>query len=413
MIKKNTIQPFTQQANLAGQFPLGMIGRFSTLSTMMNEHPKITVFRLAMTGARFIGVAVIGLFTLFNLSATVWAQGISTSAQLKQACQTSVGNVVHIMQPTKIEFGPPLPTPESIATGCTLIIGPNASFEVKQVAVSFAGPFTIQSSDKTKVVFEDAPWSAPSVSINLAGEFSELVSKQSRLQATAGNLSISLAGTGKLELINPFAPNPNGLQAAGSVSISGSDKFSAVIGDANIVAGTGIVISLGGFDSILKLDEASLTTGAGVIMISGPGQKTTVEMSQGSYSAPSGVSVVLSGAETGLKVKDGAFAGGNGSVTLQAGSSSAVFGNIEVNQSSFSTSSTVQIMSGLGGKTIVDNVQLDGAQGVEVRSGNQGNTLVKNSSGTSASVTIATGVGGVCISNNNVFNAPVQNLCLP
>jgi len=97
---------------------------------------------------------------------------------------------------------------------------------VKQVAVSFAGALAIQSSVKTKVVFEDAPWSANSVNINLTGEFSELVSKQSRLRAGAGNLSISLAATGKLEMINPFAPNPNGLEASGSVSISGSDKFS-------------------------------------------------------------------------------------------------------------------------------------------------------------------------------------------
>jgi hypothetical protein len=347
------------------------------------------------------------------LSQTALAQ-ISTSAQLKQACETSLGNVVNITQPTKIEFGPALPTPENIATKCTIQIGPNASFGVKQVAVNFAGALVIQSSEKTAVTFEDAPWSATSITINLAGEFSELTSKQSRLRASAGNLAISLAATGKIEMINPFGlTNPNGLEATGSVSISAGANFSAVIGDANIQAGTGISINMGGADSILKLDEASLNTSAGAVTISGAGQRTNIEMNQGNYSAPSGVSVTLPGADAGLKVKDGVFSGGNGSITLQAGGAAASFGNIEVNQSSFSTASTVKIISGLGGKTIVDNVQLNGSMGVEVRSGNQGSTLVKNSGGTSASVTVATGVGGICLSDNNLFNAPVQNLCLP
>jgi len=381
---------------------------------MMNKQIRVTVLSgLGMNFARLIGLGFIGMAIVFGLNHAAFAQGISTSAQLKQACETSPGNVVNITQPTKIEFGPALPTPENIATKCTLQIGPNANFEVKQVAVNFAGALVIQSSEKTKVVFEDAPWSATSVSVNLNGSDSELISKQSRLRASAGNLSISVAATGKLELINPFAPNPNGLEATGSVSISAGNKFSGVIGDANVQAGTGISISMGGADSILKLDEASLSTTAGAISISGAGQKTNVEMNQGNYSAAAGISVTLPSADTGLKVKDGVFSGGNGSITLQSGAASAAFGNIEVNQSRFTTSSTVRITSGLGGKTIVDNVQLDGSQGVEVRSGNQGNTLVKNSRGTSASVTVATGIGGVCLSDNNLFNAPVQNLCLP
>ncbi len=160
---------------------------------------------------RFITSLVFAFAVVSSLSQAAFAQGISTSAQLKQACENSPGNVVNITQPTKIEFGPALPTPENIATKCTIQIGPNANFGVKQVAVNFAGALVIQSSEKTNVAFEDAPWSATSVTVNLAGEFSELISKQSRLRAGAGNLSLSLAGTGKLELINPFASNPNGL----------------------------------------------------------------------------------------------------------------------------------------------------------------------------------------------------------
>lgn len=377
-----------------------------------------TTFSSSMQFGKSLTASIASLVFAFvvalGLGQTALAQGISTSAQLKQACETSLGNVVNIAQPTLIEFGPALPTPENIATKCTIQIGPNASFGVKQVAVNFAGALVIQSNEKTSVSFSDAPWVATSVNINLAGEFSDMVSNQSRLRASAGNLSISVAATSKLELINPFGlTNPNGLEATGSVSISGGANFSAVIGDASIQAGTGISISMGGADSVLKLDDASLRTTAGAVMISGAGMRTNIEMSQGTYSAPAGVSVILPGADTGLKVKDGVFSGGNGSITLQSGGAAASFGNIEVNQSSFSTSSTVRITSGLGGKTIVDNVQLNGANGVEVRSGNQGNTLVKNSSGTSASVTVASGAGGVCLAENNLFNAPVQNLCTP
>ncbi|MBL8208037.1 MAG: hypothetical protein JNM09_27640 [Blastocatellia bacterium] len=361
---------------------------------------------------QLVNYHLVGLAIAVALSHTVAAQTISTTAQLKQACENSPGNVVNITQPTKIEFGPALPTAETINTKCTIQIGPNAGFGVKQVAVNFAGPLVIQSSEKTNVAFEDAPWTAPSIAVNLTGDFAEFVSKQSRLRASAGNLSISLGATGKLELINPFGlTNPNGLEATGAVSLTAGTNFSGVLGDANIQAGTGISISMGGADSILKLDEASLNSNAGAISISGAGQKTNIEMSQGNYSAPAGVSVILPSADTGLKVKDGIFAGGNGSITLQSGGAAASFGNIEVNQSRFTTSSTVRITSGVGGKTIVDNVQLDGGQGVEVLSGTQGNSLVKNSRGTSATVRIAAGGGGVCLSDNNLFNAPVQNLC--
>lgn len=342
---------------------------------------------------------------IFAINDAAQAQ-ISSAGQLKAACEAP-GNTVNINMPTKIEFG----SAASVTTGCTINIGPNASFGVKQVGMTFAGALVIQSSQKTAVIFEDAPWTATSISVNLTGESSELISKQSRLRASAGNLSISLGNIGKLELINPFGTNPNGLEATGSVSINAGNKFSGVIGDANVQAGTGISVNLGGADSILKLDETNLTTSGGALSISGAGTKTNLEMNQGNYSAPAGVSVTLPAADTGLKVKDGVFNGGGGSVTLQLGSASASFSNIEVNQSTFTASGNVAIRTGLSGKTIVDNVRLDGSNSVEVRSGNQGDTLVKNSRGTSASVTIATGVGGKCLSDNNFFTAPVQNLC--
>lgn len=333
---------------------------------------------------------------------------ISTAAQLKAACE-SLGNTVNINMPTKIEFGPAA----NVTTGCTINIGPNASFGVKQVNMTFAGALVIQSVHKTEVSFEDALWTATSVNINLAGESSVLTSKQSRLQANAGNVSISFGDTGKLEVVNPFGlTNPNGLQATGSISLSGGNKFSGVFGDANLQAGTGISINLSGADSILKFDEAGMATSGGTVSVSSTGAKTNIEMSQATYSAPAGVSVTLTGADTGLKVKDGIFSGGSGSVSLQAGSATASFANIEVNQSSFTASGNVQIRSGLSGKTIVDNVQLNGSSSVDVRSGNQGSTLVKNSRGTSNSVTIATGLGGICLAENNLFTAPVQNLCL-
>jgi len=83
--------------------------------------------QIAKNRTRSITSLLFTFAVVLSLSQTAFAQSISTSAQLKQACENSPGNVVNITQPTKIEFGPALPTPENIATGCTLQIGPNAA----------------------------------------------------------------------------------------------------------------------------------------------------------------------------------------------------------------------------------------------------------------------------------------------
>jgi hypothetical protein len=292
------------------------------------------------------------------LSAMAFAQGVNSGPTLKQACETSPGNIVQLLQPTKIEYGPA----SVVFTACTIQLSPGASLEVKQVNMTFAGPLTIYGAYQNKVVFEEALWSAASLHVT-ANSSGEIIAKDSRLQATAGDISINQNPYGKMELIGNIAPNPNVLEASGAITISSGIYASVVLEDASVQAGSGILVS--------------------------PGTRSNMKASKANFSVTTG------------------------SVSLAAGMNT----KLELKESVLTSPATVNVSTGDGGHTIVEEAQLDGATGVTILSGvaspdSGASTLVKNSRGTSTGlVSVQTGARGVCLSDNNAFTAPLVRLC--
>lgn len=300
----------------------------------------------------------IGRTAAMLLSFTAFAQEINSGPSLKQACETAAGNIVQLTQSTKIESGPA----SVVNTPGTIQLSPSASFEVKQVGMTFAGPLTIYGAYQNKIVLEEALWSAVSIHIT-ANSSGEVIAKNSRLQATAGDIAISQNWYGKIELIGHIAPNPNGLEASGAISISSGLYAAIVFENANFQAGTGILVS--------------------------PGTRSN------------------------FKAIESDFTVATGNISLAAGTST----KLELAHSTLTSGSTVNIATGVGGHTIVEEVQLNGAAGVTVVSGaassdSGSSTIVKKSRGTSwGTVSILTGARGVCLSEDNAFAAPIVRLC--
>lgn len=341
------------------------------------------------------------------------AQAQSSTAELRNLCQTSPGNVVRIDGPVLIHRGAPATAPEPVATGCTLLIGEFGKFEAKEIGMSFAGAFSIQTASKGFVALSDTSLTGRSVNIT-GGPDSVLLLSESNLQSTAGDVAIGMGPNSKMELVDflPFAPYI--VRSAGGISISGGEKFGVTMKGGNLQATTGISVSLNGADTLLLADSASMTTTRGTLTVAASGNKGTMILNQGSYNAGGSVSVTLAGAESGAGIKDADFRSGSGNVLVDVGGGNAG-GKLEVSQSRFNAPGTLSLLASRGsdlGFIGVDNTDLNGAGGVRVETGNNGGTFMKNSRGSSSVLFhVLSGLGGKCEQGDNRVTSPNQRLC--
>lgn len=342
------------------------------------------------------------------------AQAQSSTAELRNLCQTSPGNVVRIDGPVLIFRGAPASAPEPVATGCTLLIGEFGKFETKEIGMRFAGPLQIQSVHKGFVALSDTTLVGSSVDVSMSGADSVLLMTESNLQSTIGDVVIRMGSIGKLELVDflPFAPFM--IRSAAGASISGGDKFNVTLKGANIQATSGMTVTLAGSDTLMLADSAGLTTTGGALNVSATGNKGTVILNQGTYSAGGSVNVTLAGAESGLGIKDADVRSGSGSIVVDVGVS-AMGGKLEVSQSRFNAPGTLSLFGSRGsnlGFVAVDNVDLNGAGGVRVETGAGGGTFMKNTRGSSSVLFhVLTGLGGKCEQGDNRITSPNQRLC--
>lgn len=342
------------------------------------------------------------------------AQAQSSTAELRNLCQTSPGNVVRIDGPVLIYRGAPASAPEPVATGCTLLLGEFGKFETKEIGMHFAGRLQIQSTHKGFVALSDTTLIGTSVDVSMNGADSVLLMTESNLQSTVGDVSIRMGSIGKLELVDvlPFAPFM--LRSAAGVSISGGEKFNVTLKGGNLQATTGMSVTLAGTDTLLLADSASMTTTRGALNVSATGDKGTMILNQGTYSAGGSVGVTLPGAESGLGIKDADVRSGSGNIVVDVGGS-APKGKLEVSQSRFNAPGTLSLFGSRGsdiGFVAVDNVDLNGAGGVRVETGAGGGTFMKNSRGRSSVLFhVLTGLGGKCEQGDNLVTSPNQRLC--
>lgn len=351
-------------------------------------------------------------------SNTAFAQvQIKSTAQLKAACETSPGNtVVLTTQSIDLDQGPRPPAAEIVNSGCTIVLSPTANFEAESVGIHFNGPFRIQGVAKSMVFIDEAVISAPSVTLDLAGSESNLMMDQGSLRATAGNLVINLGNLGKMELKQqPVVGGFLALDASGTVQINGSGSLSAALLEATVRGNGGVAISMAGPEALLKTERMTFQSSAGSFTVTSPGQKGLLEMGFSTITSGGAVNMTLAGAESGFKmISTSVTAGSN--ISFVSGSGAAGITNLLLGDVTATAGGALTVqaaMSGLKGEVGVEKSNLRANGGaLRIETGNEGKTGVKETRLTSNSlVRIASGVGGVCLSELNTITAPTQQVC--
>jgi hypothetical protein len=344
-------------------------------------------------------------------ASTLSAQGLFSTSDLKRACETSANNTVNITSETKIESGRTWPAIEQVSTGCTLIFSENAGIEFKQVAMRFAGPLTLQSSRKASLQMFESYIEAAAVNLPLFGRGSKILLGQSRMVATTGNFTISIWEDTLIDIFDRFAPQATlpVIQTPGLFSIW-TDASTISFKNAAVQAGSGIDINLADELPTFLSEETNFVTASGSVAIYGNRHSTKIEINKGQLRGGNGVRVVL-GRESTLSVKDVTVNGGNGPVSIGAGSYSA---SASVSQSNIQTTSTVELFAGTFSASInADGNTIRGNAGVSVFAGSQSaSAIAKNNTVTSgAFFRVTAGSNGSCEASGNIVNSPSQLLC--
>lgn len=344
-------------------------------------------------------------------AAPLAAQQIVSTADLKRACETAPNNVVTVTSPLKIEFGARFPAVEQVNTGCTLLFAENTGLEMKQVAIRFAGPVSLQSSRKAEVALFESYLEAASLHLPLYGRGSKVIVGQSRLVARAGNFSLAFFEDSTLEVFDAFGPAPAEpvIQTAGLFSIF-TDASTLSFKNARLQAGSGFDINLADELPTLKMEETDLVTSGGAIAIYGTLRDTKVEINKGLFRAPNGVRVTL-GRQSALAMKDTRIDGGAGAVNIGVGSYSS---SAEVSQVTIDTAGAIALSAGsFSAAVIVDGATLRAGGAVSILSGSQwAKAVAKNNTVTAGvSFSVAAGSNSTCEASGNIVNSPVQSQC--
>ncbi len=321
-------------------------GQAALIRALNPQQTTAQVVNQIINTAAAIGGAVprridVGVSVGVNLAS---AAHIETTGALKQACETSPGNVVVLSHNTKISNGQRPPATETVATGCTLQLEPFVKVEMDQIALTFNGPFTIIGSNKANLILVKSALSARVLNLNLGGGESLLIIDESKLQATSGDANIMLGALGKIEIKKALMDGS--LAASNEIMIAGGDKFSLHLSDAILNAGSGIRVDVLGTEVAVKANKSSLTTSNGGLNVNLPGNKGLVEMGSSSLSAGNGVKLMLGGSEAVLKLTPVTADGGAGDVRLKTGAA----GETKATESRLTSATLVRIAAGVGGK---------------------------------------------------------------
>ena len=347
---------------------------------------------------------------LAAVSGTGAAQTMSSTAELKFACETSPGNVVTLTQNTQISTGPQAPLAEAVNTRCTIVVAPQVTFEASQVSMTFAGPLTIQAGNEGRALFLESSFVAPAVSVSLAN-LGGLLVERSLLRASVGSIAISSGVENFVDIRGPLVGG--GLVANRSISISGGQKFFGSVTDAEVRAGTGIAVNMTGAEAQFISTNSLINTTGGAININGSGEKSFVEFKLGAVATGrAGVNVNLLGAESTINANEFTLSSAAGAVNLRTGASKGAI-TLALGTITAGTAANIQAsLTGIEGKAVLQNANVAAGAAVRIETGSFGNTeAIDNSLVSNTLVRILGGAGGTCKSQNNIINAPAQQIC--
>jgi hypothetical protein len=346
-----------------------------------------------------LSLAIVAVFGSASFAAAAQAY---TPQEFVRACESSIGNTVYLSQSLKLQGGFTSETYVS-ASGCTIVLSPDAAFELDQITLNFGGPLAVRGSKKGAVKLEKAMINAASVALNLTGEEGELYLNQSRIFAGAGNLTVQFGQKGKLNMVESGGWTRGGLSTLGALRIGSGAYFQGSLSNSGMEGGTGIFLAANGTESSWKIEKSTLNVSNfnystvddsamtyGPLSITSSAPKVNVEISESNIRfASQAVTMHLAGAESTLLLKQ---------ATSQTGSQAIYLG-----------------APGDKGIVLVEKSFFIGNPSVVVVSGNNGATGVIGSPGSLSaqnSIRVTSGVGGSCIvTPQNSLLAPQVSAC--
>jgi hypothetical protein len=321
-----------------------------------------------------------------------------TAQQFLQACATNPANTVVLTGQTVFQTGW-TSTPLHTATGCTVVLANDASFELDSTTLSFGGPFVVQGGTKAKFSLTKSTLTARAVTLSLTGAEGQLQMNEGRLNTTAGNLAIQFGEKGFMEVINSGGWYQPRLAARGTLSLTAGAFFSGNVVGSGVQGARGVTLSFNGTDSSMKFENSDVLVSSGApsggtytngpFQVTGSASKVSFELiNVNLMEAGRNVIVALNGAESKL---------GFNRVTSQTGSE-------RISLTALGPSSEVK----------VESVLLQGNPSVLIESGAQGSTTVGGSPNTiraTQTIRARAGLGGSCSVAAQGLSAPTVQVC--
>ena len=357
--------------------------------------------------------------SLIKLSATslllggaLMAQDL-TPVQFKQLCETSPMNTFTLRAPTKILGTAPVVT--AVNSACRVNFATGAKLEADQAAFAFAGPLVFQAGPNAEVTLVKSYFEAPSIQIT-EGLSSSLILTESAVKANAGNITIALGASGKVDASMSYAAMPNALEAAGAISITGGARAAFNLVTANAAAGTSFSISMNGVEANFQLHNSTVSALGGPLAVIAPGALANFDASSSTINAASGITLSARGREGKVNLSQVGMNSGSGSVTIDAGVGAAQLGVIKLAGTNITSGGAVTLLASRNstlGEAVVEVSTINAQGGIRVESGNGGTTTVLNNGLTSPSlIRVFAPANGSCVAENNRAVAPTLQLCL-
>jgi hypothetical protein len=332
--------------------------------------------RIALSLAAVAGLSVAS----FGASAQAY-----TPQQFVSACESSVGNTVYLSESLKLQGSFTGETHVS-ATGCTVLLAPDAAFELDQITLNFGGPLVVRGDRNGRVQIEKAVIVAPSIALNLTGNDSQFQMKEGRMIANAGDLSMRFGQFGKLDMLDSGGWTRGGLTSAGALRIESGAFFQGALSNAGMEGAAGIFIAMNGTDTSWKIEKSTLNVSnftfadasafrSGPLSITGSAPKANLEILETNIRfASQAITMRLNGIESTLLLKQ---------VSSQTGSQAVYFGAPSDK-----------------GVVLVENSLFYGNPGIVVETRSNGSTGVVGNPGSlnaQSRIRVSTGIGGSCV----------------
>jgi hypothetical protein len=362
---------------------------------------------------------LVGTALLAPLFSTAALAQMTSTSELKNACETSPGNRVAINASTDIKAGVlrgvPLANFETVNSNCTIVLGASSKFKFDGVAMNFLGILRIESATGNELEFDKSNVYARTVQLVLTGDGSALFIKESGVNATAGDNIVVLGANAKLEASGNSTSYGRLLEASNFVRLTAGNKFAASLSQGYFWGVNGVDINLTGDETVYKFNQFNTHSQPGTVSFRSSGAKSTFEFGRGSIWGYSGASLTMTGPESQLIASDynnwNTYTGAG--VRIAVGNNTSK-GTIKMNQTNFGGAGGVVIQAGIGGSEgLIEYTQgsVIGMQATGVRIESGGTTIVKDSSLQPRFAPVTIRGTGLCLAENNVISASAQSLC--